>query len=183
MKHKDKKNSIWALIYSKPKEEQRAKINLERQGFEVFLPMIDIEEGREPLTKASSVHFLFPRYLFVKINIREGNWISINSTRGVSNLVLFGGKIATVQENIILYLQQITNKEGIFRQKTQMVEFSEGDDLIIQGGILKGMRGIFLSKSGKERVRILLQTFSKPLTVDLSLENIGKKKIVDVFKL
>ena len=183
MKQKDKKNFIWSLLYTKPKEEQRAKINLERQGFEVFLPMIDKEEGKKSLTKVSSVHFMFPRYLFVKIDIRESNWISINSTRGVSNLVLFGGKIATVPENIILYLQQITNKDDIFRQQTQMVEFNKGDNLIIQGGILKGMKGIFLSKNGKERVRILLQTFSKPLTIDLSSEDIGKKKIVDAFKL
>ena len=33
----------WHVVQSKPRMEQRAKENLENQGFEVFLPMLDIQ--------------------------------------------------------------------------------------------------------------------------------------------
>ena len=33
-------NSKWLLVYTKAKEEKRAKKNLENQGFETYLPMI-----------------------------------------------------------------------------------------------------------------------------------------------
>ena len=41
-----KEGSKWLLVYTKAKEEQRAKKNLENQGFEIFLPMIAVaKEG------------------------------------------------------------------------------------------------------------------------------------------
>ena len=33
-------NSKWILVYTKAQEEQKAKRNLQNQGFETFLPMI-----------------------------------------------------------------------------------------------------------------------------------------------
>ena len=38
-------NSQWFLIYTKAQQEQRAKKNLECQGFETFLPMIALFGG------------------------------------------------------------------------------------------------------------------------------------------
>jgi transcriptional antiterminator RfaH len=36
------------LIYTKPRQEERAKENLENQGFETFLPMIAYEKVNQP---------------------------------------------------------------------------------------------------------------------------------------
>ena len=52
--------SQWFLIYTKAKEEMRAKKNLENQGFEIFLPMIVYEEIDQH--KATSLETMFPRY-------------------------------------------------------------------------------------------------------------------------
>jgi hypothetical protein len=35
----------WHVVHTKPSAEARALENLERQGFEVFLPMITLAEG------------------------------------------------------------------------------------------------------------------------------------------
>ena len=40
-------NSKWLLIYTKAREEQRAKKNLENQGFEIFLPMIAFAKSNQ----------------------------------------------------------------------------------------------------------------------------------------
>ena len=40
-------NSKWVLVYTKAQEEQRAKKNLENQGFEIFLPLIDFTRSNQ----------------------------------------------------------------------------------------------------------------------------------------
>ena len=62
---KDKKEIIWVLIYTKVKQEKRAKENLENQGFKTFLPMI---ASINDLAKYKNMEIVFPRYLFTQIN-------------------------------------------------------------------------------------------------------------------
>ena len=81
-------NSKWILVYTKVKQEQRAKRNLENQGFEIFLPMIAFAKQNQ--TKSITLKPMFPRYLFVHLDQCHDNWGPIRSTIGVSHLVKFG---------------------------------------------------------------------------------------------
>ena len=85
MTTKDYIKPQWFLIYTKPRQEERAKENLENQGFETFLPMIAYEKIKQP--KLYSLKPLFPRYLFTQFNKEKNNWVHIKSTRGVSHIV------------------------------------------------------------------------------------------------
>ena len=58
-----KQTSKWFLVYTKAKEEQRAKKHLENQGFEIFLPVIAFVKSNQ--SKANTHKVMFPRYLFV----------------------------------------------------------------------------------------------------------------------
>ena len=87
---KDKKKIIWVLIYTKVKQEKRAKENLENQGFKTFLPMI---ASANDLAKYENLEIVFPRYLFTQINVKLDNWSSIKSTKGVDHIVLFGNEL------------------------------------------------------------------------------------------
>ena len=62
-----KKNDFnWYLVFTKPKEEEKAKKNLENQGFESFMPKISLIKEGEKLS--SKVELMFPRYIFTKLN-------------------------------------------------------------------------------------------------------------------
>ena len=74
-----KEDSKWLLVYTKAKEEQRAKKNLENQGFEIFLPMIAGAKAHQ--SKSITLKAMFPGYLFVKINTELDKWNRIKSTR------------------------------------------------------------------------------------------------------
>ena len=55
----------WLVVKTKHKCEQKATLNLERQGFSTFLPLIDVEKvirGK----KVSIQEPLFPSYLFAE---------------------------------------------------------------------------------------------------------------------
>src|SRR4051812_8030711 len=81
----------WYLVHTKPRQERVALENLERQGFQCYLPTLPSERLRQGLL-ALSLEPLFPRYLFIRLG--EGgsarSWMPIRSTRGVSRLVSFG---------------------------------------------------------------------------------------------
>ena len=93
-------DSKWFLIYTKVQQEQRAKKNLESQGFEPFLPLIAFAQSNS--SKSITSKAMFPRYLFVKINTELDKWTRIKSTRGVSHLVVFGQRLAEIPNQVIV---------------------------------------------------------------------------------
>ena len=175
-------NSKWLLVYTKAREEKRAKKNLENQGFETFLPMIAYEKISQP--KSFSLEPMFPRYLFIIINAERDNWAHIKSTRGVSHLVVFGHKLAEVPNFVMAFLKTRVDDNDIVKQKVTWQEFQKGDKLVIKKGVLKGKEATFLSKTGKERVRILLKLMNKLIIAEVPGHDVGgRKAIIETFKL
>ena len=174
-------NSKWVLVYTKAQEEQRAKKNLENQGFEIFLPLIDFTRSNQ--LKSTTLKTMFPRYLFVKINMELDKWSRIKSTRGVSHLVVFGQRLAEIPHQVIAYLQSETDENDIFRQKITWQEFQRGDKLIIEKGVFKNKEATFLVKKSQERVGILLRFVNHLITADIPASDVGQKEIIEAFKL
>ena len=174
-------NTKWFLVYTKSKEEQRAKKNLENQGFQIFLPMITLAKKNQ--AKSITLQAMFPRYLFIKINAEQDNWTLIKSTRGVSHLVIFGQRFAEIPNKVITYLKSGADENGIFRPKIMKKEFKKGDKLVIEKGIFKDQEATFLSKKSKERVRILLRFVNHLITAEIPASNVGKIEIIETFRL
>ena len=176
-----KQTSKWLLVYTKAKEEQRAKTNLENQGFQTFLPMIAFVKMNR--SKATTVEPMFPRYLFIKLNLEKDNWTLIKSTRGVSHIVVFGQRFAEIPDRVVAHLKSGADKNDIFKQAIKRQEFEKGDTLIIAQGIFKDKEATFLSKKSKERVRILLRFVNHLITTEIAASDIGQKEIIETFKL
>ena len=63
----------WYLIFSKPRQETIAKTQLERQGYEVYLPLV--EQRKKRLGRARTViEPLFSRYLFIHLDSHTDDW-------------------------------------------------------------------------------------------------------------
>ncbi|MDC0237535.1 transcriptional activator RfaH, partial [Gammaproteobacteria bacterium] len=79
----------WYVVRTKPRSEYRAKRELSNQGYESYLPEMQISRlirGRE----STVTEPLFSRYLFVRLSRVDSRWTSIRSTRGVEGVVAFG---------------------------------------------------------------------------------------------
>ena len=176
-----KQTSKWFLVYTKAQEEQRAKKNLENQGFEIFLPVIAFVKSNQ--SKAITHKAMFPRYLFVKINPEIDKWTRIKSTRGVSHLVVFGQRHAEIPNQVIEYLKSGADENQVFTQKIKKQEFEKGDKLVVEKGIFKNKEATFLSKRSKERVRILLKFVNHLVTAEIPASDVGHKEITEAFKL
>ncbi len=171
----------WFLIYTKPRQEERAKENLENQGFETFLPLIASEKIKQP--KSFSMKPMFPRYLFTKFNLEKDNWAHIKSTRGVSQVVVFGENFTEVPSSVMEYLKSKVDDNDVLKLQTRRKIFQKGDDLVIQQGIFQGKDATFLSMSGKERARVLLNLMNRIMITDIPEQNIESKAIVETFRL
>jgi len=101
----------WFLAQLKPNSAQLANKNLMRQGYRTFLPL-------ETTTRQRSGKFvtalrpIFPGYIFVAFDVAEGAWRSVNSTYGVTRLVIFGKKPASVPSDLVAQLFQRCDVSG-----------------------------------------------------------------------
>ena len=181
MTTKDYSKPQWFLIYTKPRQEERAKENLENQGFETFLPIIAFEKIKQP--KLYSLKPMFPRYLFTQYNGEKSNWAHVKSTRGVSHVITFGDKLTEVPNSVIDYLKSKVDDNDVLKLQTTRKTFQKGDELVIKQGVFQGKDATFLSMSGKERVRVLLSLMNRITIADISEQNLERKAIVETFSL
>lgn len=149
----------WYLVYTKPKKEAIAKYNLQRQGFEIFLPLIQ-QERRRRGRWVKVIEPLFPSYLFIRLKLGHDNLSSIRSTIGVRGLVRFSEEPAVVPESIVTSLKlTVDESSGLYRGTTPA--FSKGDMVVIERGALAGIHAIVSAETGEGRVTILFKMLGR----------------------
>ncbi len=154
----------WYLVYTKPRQEDVARTNLERQGFTTYLPRIR-QSRRRQNRRVLVVEAMFPRYLFIELDPQQDNWAPIRSTLGVSALVRFGPYPAPVPEDLLAALRAREDADGI--QELPPPAFRRGEALRIADGAFAGYEGIFLARSGRDRVVVLLEIMGQQARVEL----------------
>lgn len=153
MKKQESDTRSWYLIYTKPRAEQLAQANLQRQLFTTYLPLV--KESRRYRGKyISRTEPMFPRYLFIQLNCTTDNWSPIRSTLGVSSIVRFGNYPMQVPEGLLETLRENEDENGV--QSIAVREFESGDRVRIIEGVMAGLEGIYECKTSKERVIVLL---------------------------
>ncbi len=143
----------WYAIHSKPRQEERALENLQRQGFEAWLPLLTVEKVlRSKLVQV--VEPMFSRYLFIRLDTEQTNWSPIRSTLGVSKLVSFGNRPAVVADELIEALQQMPE------QAPQRL-IQPGQQVKIVAAPLRGLEGIYQQADGELRAMVLIELLNK----------------------
>lgn len=104
--------SDWYLLQYKPNSHKIAVKNLNRQGYETFLPVQEVTR-RTANQFVANVKPLFPGYLFVQVDALSAPWRRLNSTYGVSRLVQFGQSPKPVPTDFITDLQNRCSAEGL----------------------------------------------------------------------
>lgn len=159
----------WYLLYTKPRQERYARENLERQGYEVYLPLLRDRKRRKG-RYVEIVDAMFPRYLFIHLDQGNDNWAPIRSTFGVTGLVYFGHQAARVAPALVDFLRHRDDESGC--QSLPVPEFERGDRVRIIDGAMAGYEGLFQARTTRDRVSILLQFAGTFTQVDLSLHEL-----------
>ncbi len=101
-------SQVWYVVQTQPNGEQRAEMHLRRRGFRTYLPRY-LRSRRHARKTQMVSRPLFPRYLFVGLDLARDQWRSIQSTFGVSQIVLAGEKPAPLPAGV---LEEIRGREA-----------------------------------------------------------------------
>lgn len=160
----------WYVVQTQPHCESKAVWHLERQGFDTYLPRY--QKRRRHARRVETVAApLFPRYLFVAIDMAAQRWRSIHSTIGVSRLVCNGDDPAILAAGVVDGLKRREDERG-FVQLDSRPRFAVGDPVRIVDGIFTSCLGLFDGISDGERVAVLLDLLGRKVRVvfdDLSV--------------
>ena len=159
----------WYLLVSKPQRERVAVANLERQNYEVYLPLMR-NRKRVGGQYRSVIEPMFPRYLFIRLDDERDDWGPIRSTIGVANLVRFGMTPARLPDALVQMLRDKEDGPGI--QSVPEQSFQTGDPVRIVDGVMAGYEAIYQSRSGKERVILLLEIAETSAQITLRQDGI-----------
>lgn len=159
----------WYLVHTKPRQEEIALANLERQGYECYLPQMRIERIRRRKAEVTTEP-MFPRYLFVRLDSSDQgkSWSPIRSTLGVSQLVHFGARAAKVDDSLVDLLRQ--------RERALPTEamFYSGDSVVIADGPFAGIDAIYQTTDAERRAFILLEILAKPVSMHIDTGRLHK---------
>ncbi len=159
----------WYLIQTKPRAENVALENLSKQGYECYLPMLKAQRRVGSLVDVHKVP-LFPRYLFIKLELdffSKGSG-PVRSTRGVSQLVRFGLTPARVDDELI---ELIRAREFECESSVEPL-YKTGQTVKILTGAFADFESLYQGMDPQMRVVVLLEFMNKSLEVKLELDQI-----------
>lgn len=148
----------WYVVHTHPRQEDRAEKNFRLWNLETFFPrIVDRRYNRFTGDVARIVKPLFPRYIFLRLNI-EKLYHKVRFTRGVHSVVSFNNRPCFLDDQIIALIKSGIGRDGFVRIGE---EFKVGDEVVIKDGLLKDFTGIFERRmNGSDRVMILLKTIN-----------------------
>lgn len=160
--------SSWYVVQTQVNAEIKAATNLGQQGYSVYLPRY--LKRRSHARKVETVaRPLFPRYLFVAIDLAAQRWRAIQSTLGVSHLVCVGDRPALVEDGVIDALKVREDRSG-FIELARRPAFSPGDRVRIVDGAFVDSLALVEDVSDHDRVAVLLNLLGRKVRVFVGAE-------------
>jgi transcription elongation factor/antiterminator RfaH len=156
-------NERWFLAHTLPKSEWKAELHLGAQGFRTFQPQIrkTIRHARQLRTVRAP---LFPRYLFVILDLERDRWLSVRSTVGVSSLFSSrDGRPVPVPVGIVESLIE-RSEDTVTRLDSNLVQ---GQQVRILTGPFADFVGMLERLNEAGRVRVLLEMMGTAVPVTL----------------
>jgi transcriptional antiterminator RfaH len=175
--------SVWYLAQTKPRKEEVALANLERQDYLVKLPRVaslrrlskravELPPGPQTL-KATQV--LFPGYIFFAPRHAEQSIAPVRSTVGITRVVRFGLEPARIGdrllEDILKFVDQTERSPGGLL--AHLNQIFEGATVLVRAGPFSGLSGL-VSKVGSQRVMVLLEIMGKVQTLGFDLSQLDR---------
>ena len=138
-------------------------MHLEAQGFRPFLPHIQktIRHARQLRTVRAP---LFPRYIFLILDLGRDRWLSVQSTFGVSSLYTCNDRPVPVPQGVVEGLIARTDEANLTRFDAGLIT---GQPVRILSGPFADLVGTLERLDAAGRVRVLLTMMGTAVPVAL----------------
>jgi transcriptional antiterminator RfaH len=158
----------WFVAHTQPHAEAKAVAHLDRQGFKIYFPRY-LKRRRHARKIETVAAPLFPRYLFVAVDLAAQRWRSIYSTVGVARLVCNGDEPAAVPDVVIAALKNREDTDG-FIKLDRRPSFRPGETVRVLDGAFSSCLGLFEGMAERERIAILLDLLGRKVRVVLDAD-------------
>lgn len=147
----------WYAVNTQANSETRAKLNLERQGWACFLPLVS-SSIRVRTRMVERIRPLFGGYLFLAMDAGQSRWRSIDSTFGVRSILKRGDIPIPLPVGCVEALSEMTDNAGRFTFSSRL---SEGDQVRFLRGPFAGFVGTLEKVGSHGRIRVLLELLGR----------------------
>ena len=156
-------NERWFLVHTQPNSERRAALHLGGQGFRTHFSTIQktIRHARQLRTVRAP---LFPRYIFIILDLQRDRWLSVRSTVGVSSLFSCDGRPIPVPVGIVETLIENTDEANLTLFSSGL---RTGQSVRILSGPFVDFVGTLERLDDAGRVRVLLDMMGTAVPVAL----------------
>jgi transcription elongation factor/antiterminator RfaH len=156
-------NERWFLVHTLPHTERRAQLHLGAQGFRTHFPTIQktIRHARQLRTVRAP---LFPRYIFLILDLGRDRWLSVQSTVGVSSLFSCEDRPVPVPEGIVETLIENSDEANLALFTSGL---ATGQSVRILSGPFANFVGKLERLDAAGRIRVLLDMMGTAVPVAL----------------
>ena len=153
----------WYVVRTQPHRETQAARQLENQDFRVFVPRI-LKSRRHARKFETVLAPLFPRYMFIALDLRRDRWRSVNGTFGVDRLLMRGGEPEPVPHGLVEQLTEVASADGVVRCGRLLTR----PNIRVTAGPFAELMGTLDQLDDQGRVRVLLDILGGKIRVVLS---------------
>ena len=160
-------DSAWYVLRTRPQCDNLAAGNLDKQGFEVFLPKVRVPRpgGRQERVP------LFPGYLFIKLKSDDENWPVITLVPGVLGWVRMDGDVPSVPDELVNELMQrvrtINEGGGLWTR------FRAGQTVRVVFGKMDGLAKVVEEpRTPESRVKVMLELMGRQVPSEVPWHSI-----------
>jgi transcriptional antiterminator RfaH len=161
----------WYVVHTQVQKESQAEINLRQQGFVTYLPRY-LRRRRHARKSTIVARPLFPRYLFVGLDLARDRWRAVQSTFGVSNLVFAGEQPLAVPDGVVDQIRAREGNDG-FVMLGLPAGVGPGSRVRLIDGIFADAKGVLERIADDRRVAILLELLGREVRIFVPAASIG----------
>ncbi len=165
----------WYVAHTYSGYENKVKANIEKtienrhledQILEVRVPMEEVQELKNGVRK-NVLKKMFPGYVMVNMVMNDDTWYVVRNTRGVTGFVGPGSKPVP--------LSDIEMRNLGIKTENVVVDFAEGDSIVVIGGVWKDTTGrVVAMNHNKQTVTINVELFGRATPVEVSFADVRK---------
>lgn len=156
----------WYAVFAVPHNEQSIVRRLVLREIESFLPTYEIVRTWKNRHRVKIVLPLFPNYLFVHIDRRER--VKVLQCPGVLQIVGNSRGPVPLQDSEIEFLRTGFCAERIEPYKDLVV----GDKVRIKSGVMQGLKGTLVRKSGGVRFVLTLEPINQHAALQVDAKDL-----------
>ena len=158
----------WFILQFKSNSHNLAAKNLNRQGFETFLPLHDTTSRRTSRFINTSKP-LFPGYMFIKFDKAKSEWYKINSTYGVSRLITTNSILKSIPA---IFVDHLMKRYDLSGKLIPIKNLKKGDQVTVLKGPFANFIATVEKYEADQRIWILMDLMGRKTKIQTPSDNL-----------